>query len=149
MKEQQKNIISAFFLLVVFSINNIAGFACSIGIDMGYNTNHHAVVSQTHQKTTSNYSAHKAPHHHSDAKEQSEHNDCCSDEVTQFTQLDKSLVTQLHFQVPVFILSNIPRYSFTGNLTSSGAANSRFQFVRRSCFLNDMNIQTAIRRFQI
>ena len=31
----------ALFLLVSFSLNSVVGFACSLGIDMGFNSGHH------------------------------------------------------------------------------------------------------------
>jgi hypothetical protein len=33
--------LKAAFLLVVFSINTVVGFACAVGLDMGFNTKHH------------------------------------------------------------------------------------------------------------
>ena len=129
-------------------MNTIAGFACSVGIDMGYNAKHHA-ASRSHNKANSHHRADKAVHHHGDSKENSNHNDCCSDQVTRFIQLDKSLAGGPDLQVPVFILPNIPHYALTEDAALFIAVNSKFQFVRRSCFLNNMDIQTAIRRFQI
>jgi hypothetical protein len=149
MKEERNNIIRAIFLLVVFSLNTIAGFACSIGIDMGYNANHHAHATQVHKKANSHHHDHKAPHKHDASKEESNHHDCCSDEVTKFIQLDKSLASGPNLQVPVFIVPFTATYTLTEDAVAFNSVNSRFQFVRRSCFLNDMDIQTAIRRFQI
>ena len=31
----------ALFLLATFSLNTVVGFACSLGIDMGFNSGHH------------------------------------------------------------------------------------------------------------
>src|SRR5689334_8615019 len=42
MKSGLKNSIRAALLLVVFSLNTVIGFACSIGIDMGFNSTHHS-----------------------------------------------------------------------------------------------------------
>ena len=33
--------IKALLLLIVFAINTVVGFACSVGVDMGFNTKHH------------------------------------------------------------------------------------------------------------
>ncbi|HEY5631199.1 MAG TPA: hypothetical protein VIR31_03660, partial [Nitrososphaeraceae archaeon] len=41
MTRQVKNKIRALALLTVFSLNTVAGFACSVGVDMGYNAHHH------------------------------------------------------------------------------------------------------------
>ena len=99
MKEQRKNIIRALFLLVVFSMNTLAGFACSICIDMGYNANHHAGSSHTHKKAHSDHSSDNIHHKHGTTKEKSNHHDCCSDEITKFIQLDKSLASGPNLQV--------------------------------------------------
>ena len=41
MKKNRSIQLNAAFLLVVFSMNTIVGFACSLGLDMGYNSKHH------------------------------------------------------------------------------------------------------------
>ena len=33
--------LKALFLLLVFSLNTVVGFACALGMDMGFNTSHH------------------------------------------------------------------------------------------------------------
>jgi hypothetical protein len=151
MTRQLKNKIRALLLFAVFSLNTIAGFACSVGVDMGYNHNHHA-----HQKKYSHQ--HKHIHKHSNrhyglstAKFNSpDKDDCCSNEVAKFALLEKSIAqNNFHLQAPVFLLAFTTTF-FSSIINESGlAVNSKFQFVRRSSFLNDTNIQTAIRRFQI
>ena len=32
----------ALFLLISFSLNSVVGFACSLGVDMGFNSSHHS-----------------------------------------------------------------------------------------------------------
>lgn len=34
----------ALFLLVTFSMNTVVGFACSMGVDMGFNSHHHLLT---------------------------------------------------------------------------------------------------------
>ncbi len=41
MKKNKSIQFKAAFLLIVFSLNTIVGFACSLGLDMGYNSTHH------------------------------------------------------------------------------------------------------------
>ena len=72
--------IVAAFLLLVFSLNTIAGFACSVGIDLGYNSKHHPVhetiqaVAHIHQDGKKHIhfekqknSGHKTPHEYNTA----------------------------------------------------------------------------------
>lgn len=33
--------LKAGFILLVFSLNTVVGFACAVGLDMGFNTSHH------------------------------------------------------------------------------------------------------------
>jgi hypothetical protein len=117
---------------------------------MGYNHNHHH-----HGKMHSHKDGKKHQHLHYDQpgaklNKTNTKDDCCSNDVTQFTLLDKSVVhNNPHFQVPVFLLA-FTTTSVTQTINEDGlAVNSKFQFVRRSSFLNDTDIQTAIRRFQI
>ena len=39
--------LKAAFALIVFSLNTVVGFACFAGLDMGYNSTHHAVPAAT------------------------------------------------------------------------------------------------------
>jgi hypothetical protein len=151
MTHQAKNRYKALFLLIVFSLNTIAGFACSVGVDMGYNHNHHH-GGKHHPK---HLHKHNGEHHHkhsfSTAKfSKASNDDCCSNDVTKFALLDKSVVdNNLHLDAPVFFLVFTTTF-LSPTINESGlAVNSKFQFVRRSSFLNDTDIQTAIRRFQI
>ena len=148
MTGQAKNKIKALLLLIVFSLNTITGFACSVGIDMGYNTHHHA-----HGEKHSHKQDHKHNHLNSISvkfTDASSKDDCCSNDVTRFSLLDKSVAANnLLIEAPVFILPFTSTF-LSQSINESGlAVNSRFQFVRRSSFLNDTDIQMAIRRFQI
>lgn len=151
MTPKLKNKIKAFFLLIVFSLNTVAGFACSVGIDLGYNISHPDESKQHahgHQHT-------KAKKNHIDeptgsSKMKSPKDDCCSSDVTKFALLDKSVAqNNFHLRAPVFLLAFAT--TFLSPIINEGglAANCKFQFVRRSSFLNDTDIQMAIRRFQI
>ena len=158
MKKQRKNITRALFLLLVFSLNTIVGFACSIGIDMGFNSRHHQPEScESHSKTHSNNS-HQKHSHETSHEHQHKHSgtagdaqdDCCANDVTRFIQLDKAIVkNNLSLQAPIFFVA------FTSSfiqplINETTLANShRFQFVRRSCSIYDTDIRIAIQSFQI
>jgi hypothetical protein len=163
MKVQGANMIRALFLLAVFSLNTIVGFACSIGIDMGYNSSHHQhCPSYSSEKKHSHKSGHKhsqgAGHNHSDEHKHTKANgtanntqdDCCADDVTKFIQLDKSVVkTNLNLPVPTFMVAFTSIFigpSLNGNhlLNSFGLLP-----VRRSCSIYDTDIRIAIQSFQI
>lgn len=80
-------------LLVVFSLNPILGFACSIGVDMGYNSNHHHAAKKEHCT--------KSP------LKQENKKDCCKDQVYQFQKLDKSIPDVIHLVPPSFSTNSI------------------------------------------
>lgn len=147
MKRQLKNKIRALVLLTVFSLNMLAGFACSIGVDMGYNRHHHDQGEKHNHKHGMDISNSHSVVKLDDANSK---DDCCSNDVTKFTLLDKSIAQDyIHLESPVFFLVFTAIF-FPPTINEIGlAVNSRFQFVRRSSFLNDTDIQTAIRRFQI
>lgn len=56
MKKSKSIQLKAAFLLTVFALNTVVGFACSLGVDMGFNSGHHE------EKPT------KAVHVHADGK---------------------------------------------------------------------------------
>ena len=161
MKELQKNIIGALFLLLIFSLNTVVGFACSIGIDMGYNSMHHQHNSsdspskcpsnksdQKHADGTSENRCHKLQPIGKPANNTQK--DCCANDVTRFIQLDKTIVkTNLNFQPPAFLVVFASAF-IQPLLNETNFANSyRLQFVRRSCSIYDTDIRIVIQSFQI
>ncbi len=108
----------AALLLTVFGLNTIVGFACSIGLDMGFNNSHHsneAVEPSVHIHADGKKHHHQPEsvkanvHVHADGKKHLHHtepvtktqeekesqekgkDDCCKDEVLKFHNLDKNL----------------------------------------------------------
>ena len=153
MKPQQIKQLKALFLLLVFSLNTLAGFACSVGVNMGYNSNHHEPgKSSDHKRTASHHQ-----HHHKQQQLTASRfhvagltNDCCAKEVAGFALLEKSVsVGLLKLQAPVFLLAFAAAFSPQAGGEASVAVNSSFQFVRRSCFLNDTDLCIATRSFRI
>ena len=96
-------------------MNTVIGFACAIGIDMGYNNSHHeaAVIEvkvhvhadgkNHHHKNKQNKSHHDEPAaNHHDKKDGSKKDDCCTGEVLEFNQMDKSQAAKIGIDIPVF-----------------------------------------------
>lgn len=151
MTQQRKNKIRALILLTVFSLNTMAGFACSIGLNMGYNAHHHEGHDKAHKSR-------ECLQHHMGCllsgipttKAKATNDDCCSGQVNSFARMDKAVAyNNLLLKAPLFSPAD-HTYFFALKKEGTGiTVNSRFQFVRRSCFLNDTTIQLSIRRFQI
>ena len=66
--------LKAALLLIIFSMNTVIGFACAIGIDMGFNTTHHhdeeakEVTIHVHADGKKHQHHDKATRHHHDSK---------------------------------------------------------------------------------
>jgi hypothetical protein len=87
--------LKAVFLLAVFTLNTMVGFACAVGLDMGFNSKHH------HHKDDT------ITHHHQNNE------NCCNDEAIQFSQLDKLLAQAVNIgiETPVILVQNFLYHS--------------------------------------
>ncbi|MEO5946211.1 MAG: hypothetical protein ABIP79_05305, partial [Chitinophagaceae bacterium] len=101
MKNNSSIKLKAVFLLIVFSLNTLVGFACALGVAMGFNSKHHHQTNATeavihlhadgkehvHQEKKKSHS-HDKLHHHDQADDQkksgSEKDNCCNDKVIKF-----------------------------------------------------------------
>jgi hypothetical protein len=102
--------LKAVLLLIVFSMNTVIGFACAMGVDMGFNTHHHDEEEAT--ETTIHVHTHGIKHnhydevgkHHHNSKEDSEKG-CCNDGVNKFQNLDKTRAQNANpaINAPVFV----------------------------------------------
>ena len=149
MRDSLKYKTIAAFLLTVFSLNTVLGFACSMGVDMGYNTKHHEHGKQ--QAHSHNGSHRHHSHSHLSAQNSKEQkDDCCANGVTKFNKLDKSVVQcNPGLSAPFFLPAGTLSYILQDQNEYGINVHSTFQFVRRSCFLNDISIRIAIQSFQI
>lgn len=153
--------IKAVFLAVVFGLNPVIGFACSIGIDMGFNSSHHVrdkgveAVLHIHEdgKEHVHYEkkhTHKQEYNHSvDKKKYSEkeNQDCCTDQVKKFEDVDKSLPLFFKLIHPAFLNLFFDVYCKTGLPANDRARNIK-QFVR-SYHPPIPDIRITIQSFQI
>jgi hypothetical protein len=108
--------LKAAFLIIVFSMNTFIGFACAMGVDMGFNSKHHhddeeeatEVLVHVDGKEHQHHDDKETKHHH-DSKEESEKGGCCNDGVIKFQNLEKNLNqnnTPIYTHVLATILSN-------------------------------------------
>jgi hypothetical protein len=89
----------AAFLLTVFTLNTLISFACSVGIDMGFNHNHHADENKSHShsgKHSDSSHSHATAHKHShdiasgDQRDTGQKDNCCNEKSVELQKLDKS-----------------------------------------------------------
>ncbi|XVJ65061.1 MAG: hypothetical protein HEQ40_02370 [Lacibacter sp.] len=124
--------LKALFLLVVFASNTAVGFACAVGVDMGFNSPHHSETEEpaeahmhddgkkhVHEKETSVATAivHADGSNHQHDSEpatlipvdgnnllKKEDGGCCTNEVQEFQDLDKNVsVNTTGIYIPVFV----------------------------------------------
>ena len=132
----------ALFLLVTFSMNTVIGFACSMGVDMGFNAhNHHSHEAGKHHKHSDadHHEEHDGGNSHSHQHEAMEplHLDtgkntavftsqqgkenCCKDFVVGFNSVDKQLAKQNSTQQKITYNSPfIAAFSFTESNNEKG-----------------------------
>ena len=143
--------LKAALLLIVFSMNTVIGFACAIGIDMGYNNSHHEaeateVAVHVHADGKKHHHDKKPVTNHHDKKDASKKDDCCTNEVMQFQQLDKSLAAKVGIDIPVFVAISTAYFGINIFETVKLPAQ---KYTARHFHPPPPDIRIAIQRFQI
>ncbi len=136
-------------LLIAFSLNTVIGFACAVGLDMGFNSHHHEEcgieATEIHQ--------HDSTHHHGDAdihhhKSNNEKDNCCNDGVMKFQKVDKNIATSFSSINPVFFTSFLTSF-YNIDILSSNNRISEIKYFVRSHHPPIPDIRIAIQSFQI
>ena len=153
----KKNIsikFKAAFLLIVFGLNTMVGFACCMGIDMGFNTTHHHDEEATEAHVDVNVEKHEhennSVNHHHDEKdsEKKGKGGCCNDSVIKLSQTEKSIPQPNTVISPVFFTAFTASYYNIDILYPSQGTASVKYFVR-SYHPPIPDIRIAIQSFQI
>lgn len=161
MTANQSRSMKAMLLLVVFLLNTVTGFACAVGMDMGFNSDHHAPVTvakvavhehgQVHQHKDGSKHVHAGQDHHQkkDQHKSGEKENCCKDAVAKLTASDK--LTQRSFDLsqlslPFVVLAGIhyPLYQVI-----SIPVNVPNGYFSRHCRSPITDVRIAIQSFQI
>lgn len=165
MKRNTSIKLKAAFLLAVFALNTVVGFACSVGMDMGFNTKHHdddnATEAIVHIHKDGKKHVHqekKEKHDHNKSHKQDEANNhnqsgsdkdnCCNDIVKEFQNLDKSVPQSLSLIHPVFFTTFVAAYYNIILLPYTDVVKDIKRFVR-SYHPPISDIRIAIQSFQI
>lgn len=152
MKRNNSIRIKAAFLLFVFALNTAVGFACAVGVDMGFNSHHHSeeateVTVHTHADGTKHNHHNKTTHHHNENKKD-ENGGCCNDSVVKISQADKSVPQSSAIFNPLFFTAFVAVYYDLDILYPSQVTTSVKHFVR-SYHPPISDIRIAIQSFQI
>jgi len=147
--------LKAAFLLTIFTLNIVVGFACAIGMDMGFNTHHHhhdeemEAMEHVHADGSKHFHHNEAISHHDEANNQDSKDDnCCKDKVTGLTLLDKSVPQSYSGIHPVFFTAFLASYYNINLLPHTDIVRDIKQFVR-SYHPPIPDIRIAIQSFQI
>ena len=97
-------------------MNIIIGFACAVGVDMGFNTQHHdeeqTITTPMHVQSGGHKHKHnsKDNKHHHNNKNSNEKDGCCNDVVLKFQNVEKNIVAKIIIDAPhsVAIFSTFP-----------------------------------------
>ena len=144
--------LKAAFLLVIFGLNTLVGFACAIGVDMGFNSHHHD--EEATEISIHDHADGKKHHHHDEAEEHhdkkdgSKKDDCCNNKVVKISQADKAIVQsstiikQIFFTAFTSSLWNI-NISYPSQVTGSA------RYFTRNYHPPIPDIRITIQSFQI
>jgi len=146
---KQKNLIrlKAALLMFVFSLNTIIGFACAVGVKMGFNDRHHDMeVQEVHVHKDGKVHLHKKSSHGHHKKHSKD--DCCNDTVVKLSKDDKSVPPSNAVAAP---LNATPYfiYFFSHNISYPSQVNRAIKYYVRNYHPPIPDIRIAIRSFQI
>ena len=144
--------LKAGILLVLFAMNTIVGLACSIGIDMSFNSKHHTEEQTIKTPIHVHANGKKHEHHNKDSKHNHEEKKspdkggCCNNEVVKFQNVEKKINPKTTIEAPVFvaIASPFPAVNLF-NVTRSFPHKTLVRFF----YPPPIDILLVIQRFQI
>ena len=160
MKREKYIQVKALFLLIVFSLNTLLGFACSIGIDMGYNSKHHhnenSVSEDQPYKTSGNCHADYSDEENvltptnDEESDSSKDHDCCSNGVLKFLTLDKKITPSTAVDLNTSVLLMAVQFAYQIDLLHYLKNNTaRVHYFVRSDHPPIPDIRIAIQSFLI
>lgn len=144
--------IKAAFLLIVFALNTAVGFACAVGVNMGFNATHHheqesiAENNHSHSAGLSHHHHTRSPDHDHSGKEKG---NCCTDGVTKLAQADKTSPQPVQTWInPLFFATFLTSY-YQIDLLPGGEPHVSSRYFLRSYHPPIPDIRIAIQSFQI
>ena len=99
-------------------MNTVIGFACAMGVNMGFNAHHHVNDEQATEVSVHKHANGKMHEHHKDATNHhhDKKDDCCNDKALKIFQADKA-VPQANILVnPIFVTAFISSFYITDAL---------------------------------
>jgi hypothetical protein len=158
MKKIKSIQLKSAFLLTVFSLNTIIGFACAVGLDMGFNSHHHRqeaveAAVHVHSEGKEHHHNNKASQHHNESVKDNHHandkDNCCNGGVIKFQQVDKNVAASFGLINPVVFSSFLASFYDINILSSTNRISTINELVRRHYRPPIPDIRIAIQSFQI
>ncbi len=155
MNRSRSKQIKAAFLVLVFSINTIVGFACALGVDMGFNATHHH--DEAAAETVQVHANGKKHIHHKDEAGEDDHHqkksndgddNCCNKHVTAFSTVDKSVLQSVSVPHPIFFTALVSAF-YNADIFSFPQSTPNTNYFVRSHHPPIPDIRIAIRSFLI
>ena len=146
--------VKAAFLLLVFSLNTIVGFACAAGLDMGFNSKHHHHHDDDEVSPTKVTHHHEGVKHHHDEELNNKNNkstdddNCCNKGVIKFSELDKLLTHVVNAGIEIPVIFVFLHSFYLPYLAPLAKTTKQIQVARR-CYFNSPDIRVSIQSFQI
>jgi hypothetical protein len=157
--------VKAGLLLLAFALNTTIGFACAIGVDMGFNSIHYDYDDskieteihihpngQKHEHNKNSVDQHqdKSPAHHHDnkSKNNEQKEGCCNDSVVDFLQLDKSIPQSATALNPIFFAAIITVFH-NSDIVYLPQVSGSSRYFARNYHPPIQDIRIAIQSFQI
>ena len=154
MKKNRSIQFKAAFLLFVFSLNMVVGFACAIGVDMEFNTTHHhdtdVVKVHTHADGKKHEHHNKVDQHHEKKKntKSEEKEGCCNDAVVKISQTEKAILQSNTVVHPIFFTAFIASY-YNTDIFSFSQITGNPRYFLQNYHPPIADIRIAIQSFQI
>ena len=142
MKRKKSIQLKAALLLAVFSMNMVIGFACAVGLDMGFNAHHHE---------ESCCASGSIRHHDADVQNHQTKNDkdnCCNGAVMNFQKVDKALASSVELTNPFFFTAYHPSF-YHLSILSDYTQTSGIKYFVRSHHPPIPDLRIALQSFQI
>ncbi len=134
-------------------MNSLVGFACAIGVDMGFNTHHHAeeataAAVHVHADGKKHHHHKEAGNQHHDKKNASKKDDCCTDKVVKISLTDKAVLHSNIIINSIFFTTSIASY-YSIDISYASQVSTANKYFVRGHHPPIPDIRIAIRSFQI
>ena len=126
------------------------GFACAVGVNMGFNKHHHEAEREAAVSIHSHANGKK--HHHEEAehkhKDNDKKDDCCNDKVLKIFQIDKAVPQFAKILSPILNIAFVPVY-YSINISYPSQVTTSNKYYVRGHHPPIRDIRIAIQSFQI